>query len=77
MFTSAKALVLVSLNKGLSRILHLPLLVSHLKGKRQGGRQILALASDTFAKSRIMTIENKAIMDFIIRDNLMDFIFST
>jgi hypothetical protein len=73
MFTSAKALVLVSVNKGLKKILHVPLLVSHLKGKRQGGRH--ALASDTFAKRKIMTMENNANNDFMMRDNFMDFIF--
>jgi hypothetical protein len=64
MLTSAKSPVLVSLNKGLRKILQVLVLVSHLNGRTQRGMH-RALASDTFAnrKTIIMTIsENSRFM---------------
>ena len=57
MLTSAKALVLVSLNKGLNKILQVLVLESHLNGRSQRGMH-RALASDTFInrKTIIMAI---------------------
>jgi hypothetical protein len=57
MFTSAKALELVLLNKGFKKILQVSVLVSHLNGRTQRGMHC-ALASDTFAnrKTIIMAI---------------------
>jgi hypothetical protein len=55
MLTSAKALALVSLNKGLRKILQVSVLVSHLNGRTQRGMHC-ALASDTLANRRTIII---------------------
>jgi hypothetical protein len=77
MLTSAKALSLVSLNKGLpkNKGLQVSVLVSHLDGKTQRGMHT-ALASDTFAKSKTIIIaigENNRLM---MRDMLMKIILA-
>jgi hypothetical protein len=55
MLTSAKALVLVSLNKGFNKILQVLVLVSHLNGRTQRGMH-RALASDTFTNRKRITM---------------------
>lgn len=75
MLTSANAPVLVSPNKGLSKILQVSVLVSHLNGRTQRGVHC-ALTSDTFANRKTIIIAISENNRFMMWDILMEIILA-